>query len=89
MVELPPIDGIAIVPNQMLAGCKAAIWDGKAMQVSPAFLSLLKSAKTSREIEALLKSCNVINIGPPQHDLQWHLDDMQIAVAMFDSLLKK
>lgn len=75
------LNGLEIIANQFLAGCKLAIKDGNRVAVSPAYYELLTAAKTQKELTDLLASLKVVNIGPPEHDAQWHADDMQIRLA--------
>jgi hypothetical protein len=82
------LNGLEIVANPLLAGCKQGIKDGNRVAVSPAYYELLTAAKTQKELTDLLASIKVVNIGPPEHDAQWHADDMQIRMAKLQSAFK-
>jgi hypothetical protein len=76
------LSGVSIAPDRMLAGMKLGVKRGNVVYVPPAFHDLLKSAKTEREIVALLKSFKFLDLDPqPQHDPQWWIDTAQILSA--------
>jgi len=89
MTELPnTFLGIALVPNPYLAGTgRAVTHDGRTLEVPPAWLDLMKDAKTDAERQALMDSLKVLNLGPKQHDAQWHIDTLEINMAKLSRML--